>query len=86
MLPSFRSICHLQYANFMLQAKNTANEATDRCVQTFEAGCHMAPEANAAVYVKSVDLLYLAWWAVTQRTSKMTELSKFKGSFKGSFK
>ena len=46
----------------------------------------MAPEANAAVYVKSVDLLYLAWWVVTQRTSKMTELSKFKGSFKGSFK
>ena len=81
MLPSFRSICHLQYANFMLQAKNTANEATDRCVQTFEAV--MASEANAAVYVKSVDLLYLAWWAVTQRTSKMTELSKFKGSFKG---
>ena len=27
----------LQYTNFMQQGKNTANEATDRCVRTFDA-------------------------------------------------
>ena len=27
-LPGFRSLHHLQYANFMLQAKNAANKAT----------------------------------------------------------
>ena len=27
------------YANFMLQAKNTANKATDGCLRNFNAGC-----------------------------------------------
>ena len=34
-LPSFFNVRYLQYANLVLQAKNTVNEATDRCVQTF---------------------------------------------------
>ena len=29
--------CHLQYANFVLQEKNTLNEATDGSVRTFDA-------------------------------------------------
>ena len=29
----------LQYANFVLQAKNAANKATDGCERNFEAGC-----------------------------------------------
>ena len=28
---------HLQYANFILQGKNAANEATNGCVRTFDA-------------------------------------------------
>ena len=37
-LLSFAAFSHrLQYANFVLQGKNTANEATDGCVQTFDA-------------------------------------------------
>ena len=37
-LPSFRSVrSSLAYANFVLQGKNAANEATDGCVRTFDA-------------------------------------------------
>ena len=37
-LLSFRTFSrHLQYANFVLQGKNAANEATDGCSRTFDA-------------------------------------------------
>ena len=44
-LPNFW--CNLQYANFVLQAKNAANEATDVCVCVCETllPYAVAPEA-----------------------------------------
>ena len=36
----------LQYANFVLQEKNAANEATDGCVRTFDARCRVAQSAS----------------------------------------
>lgn len=32
--------------NLVLQAKSTVNEATDRCVQTFDSGCYGISEAH----------------------------------------
>ena len=46
-LPSFWAFSHhLQYANFMLQRKNAANEATDRFVKPFDAGFRGAWSAS----------------------------------------
>ena len=64
----------MQYTNFVLQGKNTANEA-------MEGVCEpdvVAPKAhqNNCSYVSSADLPSdslckdLAWWVVTWRTSK----------------
>ena len=39
LLPSFRSVHHLQYVNFVLQGKNAVNEATDWYVRNFDARC-----------------------------------------------
>ena len=70
----------LQYTNFVLQGKNTANEA-------MEGMCEpdvVAPKAhqNNCSYGSSADLpsdslcKNLAWWVVTWRTSKNKKLSK----------
>ena len=47
-LLSFHSILcrRLQYANFVLQGKSTANKATDGCVRTFDAWCHVPQSAS----------------------------------------
>ena len=71
----------------MLQRKNAVNEATDKFVRTFDAWCRGASKVhqNNHSYVSSVDLpsdslrKNLARWAVTQRTLKITKLSKLGG-------
>ena len=84
MLPSFHSVCHLQYTNFELQVKNAANKATDGCVMPDV----VVPEAhqNDRSYVRelsgpTLDLLRknLAWWVVTWRTSKNHKTVKIGG-------
>ena len=88
-LLSFRSIQssslsrRLQYVNFMLQGRNTANEAMDRCVQTW---CR-APKAhqNNRSYVSSEDLpsdslcKNLAWRMVARITQKNHKTVKIGG-------
>ena len=39
LLPSFCNVPRLQYTNFVLQARNVANEFTNLCMQNFAAGC-----------------------------------------------
>ena len=74
LLLSFRSIQSL--ANFVLQGKNAANEATDGCVQTFDARCCVAHQT----YIPSDSLREnLAWWVVTQRTLKNHKAGKIGG-------
>ena len=76
----------LQYANFVLQEKNAANEATDGCVRTFDARCRVAQSASEQSQLCELsdlpsDSLHenFAWWAVTRRTLKITKLSKLGG-------
>ena len=50
----------LQYANFVLQARNAANETADGCMRNFAARCCGALKRVrmiAAMYVSSADLL-----------------------------
>ena len=77
----------LQYANFVLQGKNAANEAMDGCVRTLMPDV-VASKANQnnCSYVSSADLpsdslcKNLAWWAVTHEgPRKTTKLSKLGG-------
>ena len=39
-MPSFHSVCLLQYTNFVLQARNVVNKAMDWYVWKFAAGCY----------------------------------------------
>ena len=68
--------CRLQYANIVLQGKIAANEATDRCVQTFDAWCCGIQNAITAMWAQPQNL---AWWAATQRTSKNRKTVKIGG-------
>ena len=89
LLPSFHSICCLYYVNFMLQAKNAANKATDGC------GCRMSWHLK---HIRTIAAMYicelsgptfhsprknLAWWAVTQRISKNHKTVIIGGGAKG---
>ena len=86
-LPSFHDICQLQYTNFMLQVRNTANKAMDGCVQNFATSCCDAWSTSEwsmwqLVYMSSADIPIhknLAWWAVTWRTSKQQNCQKCRG-------
>ena len=70
------SIVACSTQNFMLQGKNTANEATDGCVWTFDAWCRVAQRT----YVPSDSLREnLAWWVVTRRTLKNHKTVKIRG-------
>ena len=40
LLPSYRSVCFLQYTNFVLQVRNVVNKAMDRYMWKFAAGCY----------------------------------------------
>ena len=58
---------HLQYVNFMLEAKNATNEAMNRCVRNFDA----------AMYVSSVDLYFrLTMQEFSMVGSYMEDLTK----------
>ena len=46
LLPSFHKIYHLQYANFVLQAKNAANEVTE----AHKNYCSYAHELNGPTF------------------------------------
>ena len=52
LLPSFHSVRHLQYVNFMPQTINATNEATDSV-------CENHIRMIAAMYVSSVGLLLI---------------------------
>jgi len=71
----------LQYANIVLQGKN---EATDRCVWTFDVWCMVSKaHQNNCSYVSSADLpsdsLCENLWAVTRRTMKNYKTVKIGG-------
>ena len=48
--------CCSQYANFVLQGNNAANEATDGCVRTFDAWCRGIQSAIAAMWAQRIYL------------------------------
>ena len=61
-LPSFRNIRRLWYANFILQAENVANKATDRGKRNFDASeqswrLKHIRMVITAMYMSSADLL-----------------------------
>ena len=85
-LPSFCSVRPLQYANFVLQAKNAANNATDGYLRNFDAGCCGARSTSEQPQLcelsgPTFDPLRknLAGWAVTRRTSKNLKAVKIGG-------
>ena len=87
-LPSFHDICQLQYTNFMLQVRNAANKATDRCVLCYQLLWCLKYirmiNVTACVHEFSRHTFVsihknLAWWAVTWRTSKQQNCQKCRG-------
>ena len=79
------SIHRLQYANFVLQVKNAADEATTgvyipccqmqwrlKLIETVNVSSNCKHSSH---YIRK----NFAWWAVTRRTSQTAELSKLGG-------
>ena len=64
----------------MLQGRNAANQATDRCVWTWCCGAQSASElCELSGPTFGFPMQELVWWAVTRRTLKTTKLSKVGG-------
>ena len=85
LLPSFFNIPHLQYSQiFIMQARNAANKATNKCMGNFAGYCGTWSASEwlqlctwiHQTYLRFTISKNLAWWVVTWRTSKITELSK----------
>ena len=86
-LPSFWAFSpHLHYANFMLQGKNAVNEATDRFVQTFDAGCRRVWSASEwsqlhmwaqRTYFRFITQKFCPIGGYMEYLKKPTKLSKF---------
>ena len=85
-LPRFRNVHRLQYANFVFQVRNTANEAMGRCKTLLPDVVVPEVHQNDRSCVRELSgrtfgslCKNLASWAVTRSISKTTKLSKLEG-------
>ena len=88
LLPSYRSVCFLQYTNFVLQVRNVVNKTMDRTYENLllDVVTHESDQ-NDHSYVRELSGFtfgsqrqILAWWAVAQKTlEKHKTISKLKG-------
>ena len=87
LLPSFCNVHRLQYADFVLQVRNIANEATNRVCGTLllDVVAHEMHQ-NDHSYVRELSgptfgslCKNLAWWVVTWKTSRKHKTVKIWG-------
>jgi len=84
LVASMLSFCSVQslpaVRKFVLQGRNAANQATDRCVRTW---CHGTQSASELCELSRPTFGFttqkLAWWAVTRRTLKNHKTVKSGG-------
>ena len=63
LLPSLHNICFMQYANFILQAKNAADKASDQCMWLFATQYVVGErEGGDEIYVQSSVTIQIILW------------------------